>query len=551
VSLPREPALSAANRRSTVLIYGVLPLLFLVAEFLIFDARTSRHYTWVYPRWNDQIQYLTESYTGFEYLRLHGFWAGIWQTLVNPAAQGTLHDFYAVLLFIVAGPSRSAALAVNMLALIAWQAALFFVTARTTRSSALAWAALALPLALRAPWSGQAGSAIDFRLDHLAMCTLGVTSAFALLTDGFRATRWSALFGFAVGVTLLTRFLTGTYFALIFLCLLIWLLFFPNRLLRLGNLFLAAGVATFVAGPVFWLNRTWVWDYYMIGHFTGPESAIRNPHMGLIRSLDFVWGHFTYDQAGLGVAWLGLTAAIIFGATAWWDRKTPAHGCLTAREWWPIGTFLLLAPALILTLHQQKSDVVIGALVPGALILLIALWTEFAHRWSRPGFLCVVAAGIVVTSGVCFVARQIAPAYDAGFAVDARKVNTLADYVYHHARAAKLNEPRVAVDQVTDCLDGQVLRVIVYERQHLWVPFIMTLPTGIAEADPKLIMDRLAGSDFVFLTEDGPVGSWPYDRQLRALLPQTQAWCEDHLKRVEQFTLFGRRMVLYQRREIP
>jgi hypothetical protein len=35
----------------------------MLGEFLLFDAMTSRHHTKIYPRWNDQIQYLTESYT--------------------------------------------------------------------------------------------------------------------------------------------------------------------------------------------------------------------------------------------------------------------------------------------------------------------------------------------------------------------------------------------------------------------------------------------------------------------------------------------------------
>jgi hypothetical protein len=79
----------------------------------------------------------------------------------------------------------------------------------------------------------------------------------------------------------------------------------------------------------------------------------------------------------------------------------------------------------------------------------------------------------------------------------------------------------------------------------------MTLPTGIAEEKPSVLHDRLAQSDFVFLTESGPVGNWPYDKEMHALEPQNQAWCDAHLRPVDRFGLFGQRMVLYQRREIP
>ncbi len=79
------------------------------AEFALFDQVGARHHSWIYPRWNDQVQYLTECYTGWEFMQAHGFWRGVWQTLINPSAQGTLHDFAGVLAFTVAGgPSRSA-----------------------------------------------------------------------------------------------------------------------------------------------------------------------------------------------------------------------------------------------------------------------------------------------------------------------------------------------------------------------------------------------------------------------------------------------------------
>ena len=65
-------------------------------------------HTGIYPRWNDQIQYLTEAYTGYEYLLAHGFWAGCGTCSPAPAAQGTLGDCYALLLFRLVGPRAAA-----------------------------------------------------------------------------------------------------------------------------------------------------------------------------------------------------------------------------------------------------------------------------------------------------------------------------------------------------------------------------------------------------------------------------------------------------------
>jgi len=104
---------------------------------------------------------------------------------------------------------------------------------------------------------------------------------------------------------------------------------------------------------------------------------------------------------------------------------------------------------------------------------------------------------------------MLANPHTPGFLVDARKVATLADTIFARARAAGLAQPRVGTDHITDCLDGQVLRVICYERKHVWEPFDMTLPISIAEASEADIMERLARSDFVFLSDAATSASIP------------------------------------------
>ncbi len=545
-------------RRSNALLMALM-----IGEFLLFDRIGAHWHTGIYPRWNDQIQYLTEAYTGYEYLLGHGFWAGMWQTLLHPAAQGTLDDCYAVLLFCLAGPSRSAALAVNMLAFLAWQGGFFFAIRRRSGSGSMAWASAGLLLCLAGPWSGSTGSATDFRLDHLAMCTMGVVTAAALMTEGFRRLGWSLAFGATVALALCTRFLTGPYFVLIFAALLAWAGSGPERRRRATHLGFAAIVALVLAGPLVWLNRLSVYNYYWIGHFFGPESAIRNPHLNLTQSIAFVWGHFGADHLGSAFEVLALliSLGLVAGALASTRRSRAAPSgprAAWAGEAAMIGGIFLLAPALILSLHNLKSPVVEGIMTPGIVLLLLGCWEALlgiiqprlsATAAKRLG----AALGVLVLSGgaAYFVVRQLTPPHSPQFVADAHKVNSLADGIFLRSRAAGITAPRVAVDEVTDCLDGQVLRVICYERHRVWVPFVMTLPTGIGEESKSVLLDRLAQSDFVFITEGGPVGGWPYDREMRALEPTTAAWCEAHLYPVDRFTLFGQSMVLFQRRDLP
>ncbi|MES2693158.1 MAG: hypothetical protein V4773_06770 [Verrucomicrobiota bacterium] len=516
----------------------------LALEFFLFDRFGARRFTGVYPRWNDQTQYLGESYTAFEYARAHGFFAALWQSLTNVSAQGTLHDFFALIAFKLTGASRSAALALNFLALAAWQLSLFAAVARASARPALGLAAALLPLALTGPWQDIPGSAYDFRLDHLAMCALGVTASCAWLADRFQSRAGSVLFGVAVGLTLLTRFLTGTYFVVIFGGLLAWIAAGSDRRRGLLHLALAASIAFVLAAPVFWINLATIREYYLIGHYLGPESTIRASNLSIVGALRFLGDQLLNRHLGWFVVIVSAAAALVF-AFLRRGESSPAKS-----PGWFIGALFFFAPALVLFLHKQKSEVVVSALVPGLLILAATVWIAAARRAS-PLQLRLASALIVLAALGFFARQQTRSAFSVETLTETRRVNTLADEVYDRARRGGLRELRVGVDYITDALDAQALRIICYERQKVWLAIDMTLPTGIFEPDEPTVMARLAESDFFFLTAEGPEGGFPYDRKLVALRPQLRAWCDAHLRVANEFHLGGRRMLLYQRRNLP
>ena len=79
--------------------------------------------------------------------------------------------------------------------------------------------------------------------------------------------------------------------------LLAWCLSGPQRARRCSHVLAAAAVAATLTGPIFWLNREWVWNYYYLGHYVGPESAIRNQNFGLWKSTEFVWGRLATQRS--------------------------------------------------------------------------------------------------------------------------------------------------------------------------------------------------------------------------------------------------------------
>ena len=393
----------------------LLAALLMLAEFLLFDRMTSRHYASVYPRWNDQIQYLTESYTAFAQTQTHGLLAGLQFALSKTALQGTLHDFFAVIVFWLTGSaSRSAALSLNMMIFLAWQVGMLVVIPRVSGLKSLGWLGFGLLLCLAAPWSGEPGSAVDFRLDHAAMCLMGLAALVALRTDGFRSTRWAAVLGFIVGIAMLERFLTSVYFAVILFASLVWILCGDSRGLRLRNLGIAGLVAAALALPVFWASRAAIYTYYWVGHVTGAESAARFHPLTFWHSLQFIFGNLAVMHLGrsFGVTVACVTVALL-ALFAFGPRKR-ALG--PESSWLFVALTFLFAPAVVLCLHRQKSEYVLGVLVPGLVLLVLWVWTWFWRRIDFDAFArgrravpILFVLGVVASGAGYFASRPTLP----------------------------------------------------------------------------------------------------------------------------------------------
>ncbi len=533
--------------------------LLMLAELLVFNRMTEKHHTPFYPRWTDQIQYLTDAYTAYDEMQAHGLVAGLKLTAVRPTAQGTLHDTSALLVFWVLGSaSRGAALSINMLVFLAWQAALLYTVTRLTGSRALGWAAFGLVLGLAGPWAADAGSAVDFRLDHAAVCLFGITACVALLTDDFRSRGWSLAFGAMTGVTLLERFLTGAYFAPLFVLTAMWLLRYPDRWLRIRHLVMAGLVTTVMALPFFWLQRSIIYGYYWSGHITGNEAAARVRATEFWPSIRFVFEHLTHIHLG---AWLGwMVLAVLAGLAILFLLGPRKRAGGLAPSWLFFSCAWWLVPALILTLHRQKSEYVLGVIAPGLVLLVLwlcwMLWSRIDFDSGRPGRRWLPAApalAMLVAGGCFFVRQQARLPYGPTFAESAGRINELADYIFATSRAANLANPDIGFDRIEDYFDGRIMRVVCYERQGVWMNFQLHLPDSILAGPDETVFFKLAHCDFVLFTEPGGAdyGSWPYDQQMRRLSPAVKAWCNEHLVLARTLHAFNRDMALYQRPELP
>lgn len=522
-------------------------------EFLLFDQVGAPAIAHAFPRWTDQAQYLEEAYGGYESITTHGFREGLIRTAQHPVAQGKVHEIAGALVLVALGqPSRSALLSLNLLVFLAWQAVLALVVARAAGSRSLAFAAAGLLLCLRWPWQAEPASAFDFRLDHAAMCLMGAASALALATRGFRARGASVAFGVVVGLAIAERFLTATYFGVILAGYVSWSFRGSDRARRIRHLLLAAIVAAAIAAPALWLDRQAAYNYYWLGHMHSAEGDVRAA-MSLGNSLDFLLSHLLADQLGLWfLAVATVFAAMLVHAMAEATVSRPHHA--TDYDGWFTGLIFTAVPFIVLALHRQKSAFVVGALVPGVIVILVESWRWL---WARidpgPGMAAVtrqsarIYCAAVLAAGLgYFTWRQLATQREA-FTAESREIARLADCLARESQLAGLSAPRLGTNEIADYLDARSLAIYTYERHRKSTLYIPALPAAITEEADATVMQRLAQCDFVLLADTLPGhGVFPFDRQMRRLQPAIKQWCTDHLAKVDTFFVFGRKITLFR-----
>ncbi len=521
---------------------------FFALESALFEILVVPRQAWIYPRWLDQVQYLREGYLAYEYRLDHGFLAAAGRALVNDSPQGSLHPLWALLAFSVFGPSRAAALSINLLAFLALQAATFAAVWKLSSRKGVAWISVGVLVALLCPWSGGPGSATDFRLDWMAACAYGLALAVAVAGDALRSTRWALVLGLAVATVPLTRTLTAAYLLPVFLVLLVAMAISPGRRPGCARLGLAALAAFAVAGPFLWLKREAIRTYYWTGHVAGPERALRDSHMNATQSVQFVVSDLVRMKIGLGALALGLAALVVLILLRRFpllraegrDDRGPALGAP-----WVVALVSLLVPAAVLCLLPVKASEPVSILIVPALWLLLLSCLSLARR-LRPGPVRIAGAAAAAGGMLLFLGRVAHLRPTGTVAADGRTVNALADYVCYRAEECGLKRPRLAVTQISDALGPDVLNVLAYERHHRWIGLEQTLPTGLFETTPAVVEERLRESDFVFLAA-APGTAWPFDRQLGRLLPATSSWCEDHMTPLAEVTVSGIPYRVYER----
>jgi len=495
----------------------------------------------------DQIQYLSETFLSFEAYKNNGFISGVKFSITNPSAQGSLYDFFAYLIMVFFGPTRDSALLLNIIAFVFWQLTIYYSINAIYKSKELAILSSTLPLLIIGIWQvNNAASAFDFRLDHLAMCLFGITSFICLLTDNFKNKKWVFYFSVMTSITILCRYLTLVYFSLIFLLLAICLIKKNNQF---RNLIASAILVLVLVSPFFYINLDLIYNYYVIGHIIGVESEIRSSGLNLLQTAAFILWNSSYVFFG---PLFFLVTGILLSIGIFNNYKINLIYSIKLfsidKNILFIGIIFFVAPFSVLVMQKEASLAVISIFSSSIILIILSIILPNLNI-NRPIKKNYLNRIFYIIIGIVFINYSfniLKPQHSDKFISSAKEVDKIADQIFQISKTENRGDLKIATDRITDYLDAQILRVVIYERNGVWLPLEMTLPSGIFSISKNEIINRLVRSDIVILTNEPNIESgFPFDLDMQKNKIVIQQFCIENLQFIESKEVFNRNISIY------
>jgi hypothetical protein len=547
--------------------------LLLVFEYGLFRQYAEREVVWCYPTVNDQAAYLSRSYRYFEKIGAKGLINGVVFGLRDKKPNGAVVEVEASLLYLFLGASRLSALTLNF----AHFALLQVVLAGTVRWYSGRWSpafmGVGLLLTAGSPFYF-AGGIMDFRIDFIAFCLVGVFVCVVIRSGVFQSWRWSIVAGAVAGHLVLSRYLTAVYLAGILG--LFFVLFCAQWVVRrdsavrgrvvrrLGGLLLTCVILGMAVAPAIMARWRAIHLYYVQSGMEA-EGAIRYQDVGVadpVSRLLFYPRSVLFDHAGwrfLILSGLCLAGALVAGRVRRAQsysvipgETAPAQPVLAAVGF---AASCVLVPLCILTLVSSPSPVVASAVVAPLLwvVLGCVLWLlgplAAMRGTARRG--ATILATVAVLAGAFTQAQELAKrSWISVRRAECAQVLQLYDEIGDQCRRLGWTEPRITMNTLSDHLYPVIVGPTVYERQGLLLT--PRYPLGFAVtsvvADDEAIR-AVNDSDFVVLalTEGTENDNYPFVRRMRELRPKMLAACESSLVRLRTFRLFGQEVALFMR----
>ena len=447
-------------------------------------------------------------------------------TLREAAENGPLIHIEALLLFLVAGPSRLSALSVHQVNLAAYVILFTGGVKHVTGSRRMALLATGLAFGSGPLWFG---GQIDYRLDFSAMCMFGLFVSLVMRSDVFHRLGWSLAAGGAAGATILLRFLNAPYIAGIYAVMLAYYGFAAMRRRSADG----ARRLTGASRPGFWGRRS-----------CSPSSGSAAQRSTVTTSYGRDWARrpryrtrspcscthpksLLTDHLGL---WLPAAAALAIGLSLMGIRWPGAADRQPARLGDHFLFLVVCAGVVYVSLTAYAAFEVVSPTVGGVLvpvfswIVALGCWLLLRRRLPSElttqraaGAAAAIAIGIGLWGQTSHYGRHTAFGLHER---DFRPIIEMYDTIGAYSEQARWQAPIIAADSMRDYFWAGAVRVSYYERHGRLIGFLGVLGASASVNPPPRedMLSQLAAAHFLILAHQAGQIEYPY-----ALVPALEA----------------------------
>jgi hypothetical protein len=503
----------------------------LLLETMIFYLHVYLQIAPYYPRVYDQLTYMLATTRILDDFSERGFVALV-RPFFSPMSTGIIFPLQGALVQLALGTSRAALLSTNLIYFIIAQLCVFLTARRSLGTTQAAW----LPLALFIGCIGvfkTAGGIADYRIDFAAMCLFGIWVCSLSWTNEFTSRKFSVLAGAVAALLILTRFITAAYIGPILIILFLYVAFAKRRddscyFVRIANILTSGIIVAVIALPALFLASGPINSYYVRGHLSGEEPAVRAAEVGVIDSISNI---FYYPRALLdyqvGTAGVAIIAAALMVASI--GKLRSRHLRLRNSFDSLVFTVALATPLVVLSFDFSKSPVVIGIVLIPLMLLIASIWQSFAAPLLGHRSLKWTTRLVVLAGAITFVINGTSHRNDLSpeDQTEIERLNfTIATY------SAEFEKPKIAFDRLVDYLNGATLRY--YFRQEYGpnraAPAFTESLAGIFAVRPEDALAALKSSDVVVLTNKTNRGTGPFDSTIIECWDALDQFAENNLK---------------------
>lgn len=475
------------NKSNIISFLMVLALI--VLQWLLFSSYIERELMQTPFVQGDGVWYLSQSYEIYDKFINEDLYP------VDDFKQrwGPLLNITATVFNSLFGPSRTAALATNIIVFLAWQVLIFYAFKRISGSSLWGLFVFGFCLCLQAPFFEM----FKFQRDFITLGTFGVFIATVLISDTFLNRHWSLASGCIVAIMILFRYVTLSYLAVIYFFMTLVFVFIVlykrrgNRdasfyMIRLINILLSGFVVLIlIAYPIYLAKETLFLEY--LKNFTNSKIIIETYNMGMGKSERVFVLLSDYINTSLGPLFVRVVVMFLlisfvvsmmrvvrFGFSYWVSeiKNSPMMKSMNSNLFLLFTGSCFIIPFTFFCLYSTAHKVfMISMAAPGLTLvcfLLVTLNCGMLQQKNKKITLSILSAIALISIlfGVWNQVNQYTTiSYPREHRQDIDEISRMYDDIYERCMRYNLTTPAISTDFLEDYTLGGCLNLKTYEYE--------------------------------------------------------------------------------------